>query len=83
MHAALFLHVLRDGERRRRVDGRPGESCFGHSVATRPVPEQERLRGQRRSGLPERLRTGSRGPLTVARTRYSGRRDGVPSPRAQ
>jgi hypothetical protein len=45
MHAALFLHVLRYGEQRRRVDGRPGESCSSRSVVERPVPEQERLRG--------------------------------------
>jgi hypothetical protein len=60
---------------RRGVGGRPGGSCPGLVVVTRSVLEQGQLRG--------RLRTGSRKPLTVIRTGYSGRRGGVPSPRAQ
>jgi hypothetical protein len=49
-HAALFHYVWWYGIQRRGVDARPGESCSGYGVVARPVLEQGRLRGWRRSG---------------------------------
>jgi hypothetical protein len=82
-HATLFSYVWRYGVQCRGVGGCPGGPCPGLGVVVCPVLEQGRLRGRRRSSWPGRLQAGSRKPLTVIRTVYSGRRGGVPSPRAQ
>jgi hypothetical protein len=80
-HAALFSYMGKYGVQRRGVGGRPGGPCPGLVVVARPVLEQGKLRGRRRSGWLGRLQMGSRKPLTVIRTGHSGRRGGVPSPR--
>jgi hypothetical protein len=82
-HAALFSYVWRCGVQCQGVGGCPGESRFSHGVVACPVFEQGWPRGWKRGGCSGRLQAGSREPLTAIRTGYSGRRGGVPSPRAQ
>jgi hypothetical protein len=82
-HAALFSYTGKYGVQRRGVGGRPGGPCHSLVVIVCPVPEQRWLRGLGRCGWSWRLQTGSRKPLTAIRTGYSGRRGGVPSPRAR
>jgi hypothetical protein len=82
-HASLFSYARRYGVQFRGDDTRPGESRSGHGAVACPVLKQGRLRGWRRSGWPWCVPAGPRELLTVVRTGYSGRRGGVPSPRAQ
>jgi hypothetical protein len=83
MRAALFSYVWRCGEQCHGADGRPGESCSSRGVVARPVLVQERLRGWRRSGWSsDRHRGPDRGcRQRGARTRHSGDRGDVLSPR--
>jgi hypothetical protein len=78
-----FIYVWRHGIQYRGVDDCPGESCFWQGVMACPVSVQERLRGWRCRGRPfgGRPRTDLRVLLTGGRTRHSGRRGGVLSPR--
>jgi hypothetical protein len=84
MRAALFPYVWRYGEQCHGADGRPGESSPRRGVVVRPVPIQGRLRGWRRSGWSSGRRPWAdlRVPLTGGRTRHSGSRGDVLSPRA-
>jgi hypothetical protein len=74
-----FSYVWRYGVQRRRVDGRPGESCFWQSVMACLVSIQERLRRWRCGDFPlgRRSYADSRVRLTGGCKAHSSRRGGV------
>jgi hypothetical protein len=65
--AALLGYVRRYDIQSRGDDARPGESCSGRGAVACPVLKQGGFEGE---------------GLVVDRTGYSGRRGGIPSPRA-